>query len=141
MTPICEEEIVAAQTLAGAWTRKQLEKWGVYGWPPPKGWKKRLIKYGTPDRADEQITKSKHRPGWDHAFYIERSQGQERERAPRIEPTDIDLPTTSDEIDMERCLKAWAAIGVTNDPAWIRESWASIMTWQKKHPGKNRRCA
>jgi hypothetical protein len=38
-----EKEIDAAKTPAGGWTREQLEKWGV-SWPPPKGWRKSLIK-------------------------------------------------------------------------------------------------
>ena len=35
------EEIQAAKTLNGGWTRRQLEEWGV-PWPPPAGWKKKL---------------------------------------------------------------------------------------------------
>lgn len=35
------EEIEAARTPAGGWTRDTLASWGV-GWPPPKGWKKEL---------------------------------------------------------------------------------------------------
>ncbi|WP_326844566.1 hypothetical protein OHB33_41195 (plasmid) [Streptomyces sp. NBC_01558] len=36
------EEIAAAATPKGAWTRAQLAEWGV-PWPPPKGWKGELI--------------------------------------------------------------------------------------------------
>ena len=36
------EEIEAAKTPAGGWTRAQLAEWGV-AWPPQKGWKKHLI--------------------------------------------------------------------------------------------------
>lgn len=36
------EEIKAAKTPKGAWTRAQLDEWGV-PWPPPKGWKDELI--------------------------------------------------------------------------------------------------
>ncbi|NBE54721.1 TnsA endonuclease N-terminal domain-containing protein [Streptomyces boluensis] len=36
------EEIEGARTPAGGWTREQLAAWGV-PWPPPKGWKERLI--------------------------------------------------------------------------------------------------
>ncbi|MEU9047863.1 MULTISPECIES: sigma factor-like helix-turn-helix DNA-binding protein [unclassified Kitasatospora] len=36
------EDIEAARTPAGGWRRDQLAAWGV-PWPPPKGWKKRLI--------------------------------------------------------------------------------------------------
>jgi hypothetical protein len=37
-----EEEIEAARTPNGGWTKEQLAKWGV-SWPPPKGWKRKLI--------------------------------------------------------------------------------------------------
>jgi hypothetical protein len=37
-----EDEIMAARTPKGAWTKKQLAEWGV-PWPPPRGWKRRLI--------------------------------------------------------------------------------------------------
>ena len=36
------EEIESAKTPKGGWTRETLERWGV-PWPPPKGWKKRLL--------------------------------------------------------------------------------------------------
>jgi ribonuclease HI len=36
------EQIEAARTAAGGWTKAQLAEWGVT-WPPPNGWKKRLI--------------------------------------------------------------------------------------------------
>lgn len=35
------EEIEAARTPAGGWTKDQLAQWGV-PWPPPKGWKRKL---------------------------------------------------------------------------------------------------
>lgn len=38
-----KEEIEKAKTPKGGWTRKQLEAWGV-PWPPPKGWRKELIR-------------------------------------------------------------------------------------------------
>jgi hypothetical protein len=38
-----EKEIEEAKTSAGGWTRETLARWGV-SWPPPKGWKKALIK-------------------------------------------------------------------------------------------------
>lgn len=37
-----EEEILAARTTHGGWTKAQLAEWGV-SWPPPKGWKERLV--------------------------------------------------------------------------------------------------
>jgi hypothetical protein len=36
------EEIEAARTEGGGWTRAQLAVWGV-PWPPPHGWKQRLV--------------------------------------------------------------------------------------------------
>lgn len=36
------DEIEAARTQAGGWTKAQLAEWGV-PWPPPKGWRKRLL--------------------------------------------------------------------------------------------------
>lgn len=36
------EEIEAARTAAGGWTKAQIAEWGV-PWPPPKGWKARLL--------------------------------------------------------------------------------------------------
>lgn len=38
-----EAEIDAARTPAGGWTKDQLAQWGV-PWPPPKGWRKRLVR-------------------------------------------------------------------------------------------------
>ncbi|UFS65174.1 hypothetical protein LO749_00975 [Paracoccus denitrificans] len=37
-----EQEIEAAKTPNGGWTRETLAAWGV-SWPPPKGWKAKLI--------------------------------------------------------------------------------------------------
>ncbi|NEB09755.1 hypothetical protein G3I32_12920 [Streptomyces coelicoflavus] len=36
------DDIEAARTPAGGWSRRQLAAWGV-PWPPPKGWKEHLI--------------------------------------------------------------------------------------------------
>jgi hypothetical protein len=33
------DEVTAAKTGPGGWTRKQLSEWGI-SWPPPKGWRK-----------------------------------------------------------------------------------------------------
>jgi hypothetical protein len=38
-----EAEIQEARTPCGGWTRETLAKWGV-PWPPPRGWKKKLIR-------------------------------------------------------------------------------------------------
>jgi hypothetical protein len=35
------EEIEAAKTDKGGWTREQLRRWGV-AWPPSRGWKAKL---------------------------------------------------------------------------------------------------
>lgn len=40
---VSEEAIMAARTAGGSWTRATLATWGV-SWPPPKGWKERLLK-------------------------------------------------------------------------------------------------
>ncbi|MGH3974674.1 MAG: hypothetical protein ACRDS9_15290 [Pseudonocardiaceae bacterium] len=36
------EEIDAARTAKGGWTREILAQWGV-PWPPPKGWKTKAV--------------------------------------------------------------------------------------------------
>jgi len=46
-TRITEDEIISKQTPKGGWKREQLAEWGV-PWPPPKGWKERLLKNGLP---------------------------------------------------------------------------------------------
>ena len=43
---LTEAEIDAAKSPKGGWTKKQLAAWGV-SWPPPKGWKHRLLTGGT----------------------------------------------------------------------------------------------
>ena len=40
---ITEEEIMAWQTPKGGWTKDTLAEWGI-PWPPPKGWKKGLLR-------------------------------------------------------------------------------------------------
>lgn len=45
--PITEDEIMAAQTEAGGWTKATLAGWGV-AWPPQKGWRKKIISEGVP---------------------------------------------------------------------------------------------
>ncbi|QKV93905.1 hypothetical protein HUT19_20840 [Streptomyces sp. NA02950] len=35
------DEVTAAQTPKGGWTKRQLAEWGV-PWPPPQGWRKHL---------------------------------------------------------------------------------------------------
>ena len=36
------DDIERLRTSKGGWSRAQLAEWGV-SWPPPKGWKKRLL--------------------------------------------------------------------------------------------------
>jgi hypothetical protein len=40
---VAAEDITAAQTPAGGWTRATLAQWGV-PWPPPHGWRERVTK-------------------------------------------------------------------------------------------------
>lgn len=35
------DEVAAAQTSNGGWSRKQLAEWGI-PWPPPTGWRRYL---------------------------------------------------------------------------------------------------
>jgi hypothetical protein len=35
-------EIESKKTKSGGWTKKTLAEWGI-PWPPPKGWKEKLI--------------------------------------------------------------------------------------------------
>ena len=35
------EDVEKAKTRSGAWTKRQLEQWGI-PWPPYRGWKKDL---------------------------------------------------------------------------------------------------
>ncbi|HSH24581.1 MAG TPA: hypothetical protein VLA13_03480 [Massilibacterium sp.] len=39
---ITEQILKEAESINGAWSRKQLETIGIK-WPPPKGWKKKII--------------------------------------------------------------------------------------------------
>lgn len=47
-----QRRIEAARTPAGGWTRATLAEWGV-PWPPPKGWKAKLIASGIEAGTDE----------------------------------------------------------------------------------------
>lgn len=47
---ITVEEIERAKTSKGGWTKEQLAVWGVQ-WPPPKGWKTRLLKNHQSDQS------------------------------------------------------------------------------------------
>ncbi len=57
---LTEEEIISKMTEAGGFTKAQLAKWGV-PWPPPKGWKQRLLE-GTGEERERYLnTHQKHR--------------------------------------------------------------------------------
>ena len=45
-----EQEIMDARTAKGGWTKETLKQWGI-SWPPPKGWKKRLLE----ERRERQV--------------------------------------------------------------------------------------
>lgn len=47
MTKITKQEIMAARSPKGGWTRKTLAQWGV-PWPPPGGWKASILANGIP---------------------------------------------------------------------------------------------
>jgi hypothetical protein len=56
---VTKSEIEKAKTPGGGWTRKQLAQWGV-PWPPPKGWKRRLVeesKWSGGDREGDEGNK------------------------------------------------------------------------------------
>jgi len=50
------EEIESARTPRGGWTKKTLIGWGI-PWPPPRGWKKRLLSGSieTPERQKDRV--------------------------------------------------------------------------------------
>lgn len=78
------EEIEAARTPFGGWNREALAAWGV-PWPPPKGWRHRLIaEYqdahrDTPDPLAEATPTC---PECLHALEPEGPAGRERWRCP-----------------------------------------------------------
>lgn len=39
---VTRDELEQAKTAAGGYTKEQLAEWGV-PWPPPKGWKQKLL--------------------------------------------------------------------------------------------------
>jgi hypothetical protein len=54
---VSPEEIHAAMTPRGGWTRAQLATWGV-PWPPPSGWKKQL------EQHYKQVQRKMIMPSW-----------------------------------------------------------------------------
>jgi hypothetical protein len=53
---VTEEEIMSKQTARGGWTKAQLAEWGI-GWPPPKGWKRKLEKAIEAERGHYELDK------------------------------------------------------------------------------------
>ena len=47
-----QDEIEAGRTEKGGFTRKTLKGWGV-DWPPPRGWKKSLLRGEAPPPPKE----------------------------------------------------------------------------------------
>lgn len=62
-------EIEAARTTNGGWKRSTLKRWGV-PWPPPKGWRKRLLAQAP---ASSPATPPNPRRGGPEEFPAERS--------------------------------------------------------------------
>lgn len=52
------EDIEHHRTPNGGWTKAQLAKWGV-SWPPPKGWKERLLRVSDENRNGENAERSR----------------------------------------------------------------------------------
>lgn len=54
---VSREEIEAARSKNGGWTKKQLARWGV-PWPPPPGWRRALLRDEDTSDADPARTTS-----------------------------------------------------------------------------------
>lgn len=53
LTIVTADEIDAARTARGGWTKETLAQWGI-AWPPPRGWRKRLLSDGeSPEKTPE----------------------------------------------------------------------------------------
>lgn len=57
LAPISEDEIMAARSPKGSWTRATLAGWGV-AWPPKAGWKDRLLKGKPQEPIRERFAKT-----------------------------------------------------------------------------------
>jgi hypothetical protein len=51
-TGVTRDEIMAARTPRGAWTKATLAEWGI-AWPPQAGWIDRLVAEGRPFRVGD----------------------------------------------------------------------------------------
>ena len=84
------DEIESAKTPAGGFTRATLAGWGV-PWPPPKGWRKRLLK-------GECITPAPTQPVQPAIDYAQLASAILDEQARRAtQPTDTPTLTASDD--------------------------------------------
>jgi hypothetical protein len=72
----------------------------------------------------------KHRPGWDDASYIMRTD-PERIAKPRLPATVIKLPAGR-RLDPARAVQAWAGIGLRVDESRIRGHWAALRQWERR---------
>jgi hypothetical protein len=71
----------------------------------------------------------KHRPNWDDASYLMRTD-PEREEKPRLEGGK--LPRFKKQpFDIQAALKSWRAIGVHLSAEQIREHMAMLKKWEK----------
>jgi hypothetical protein len=75
---VTQEQIEVAKTPNGAWTRKQLAEWGV-GWPPKKGWKKRITEHET--RPIQYREKTMAKPAWNYVCSTESADAELDRRA------------------------------------------------------------
>lgn len=66
------EEVEAARTWAGGWSRATLSRWGV-PWPPPKGWRRAL--------EAQRTGRAPRPPGWSGPMVMRRLDGFEEEEA------------------------------------------------------------
>lgn len=48
-----QQEIDSARSAKGGWTRETLAAWGV-PWPPPRGWRRRLISEGAAPKVQKK---------------------------------------------------------------------------------------
>jgi hypothetical protein len=73
----------------------------------------------------------KFRPNWDHAFFLERTRGAERERAIKPPPEHIGLPEYQ-RFNRWRLIAAWKAIDVDIDPELVLGHALLINLWRER---------
>ena len=119
---VTHEEVEAAKTPKGAWTKAQLAQWGV-PWPPPKGWRGMLERgERVPGDADvlllcEPICKSctKKFGGWPAAYVAS------AERIDNLPP--IDWPVCESHMQAAMCA-GWFPIRTIAE--WLVEKGATL---------------